>query len=99
MTSKQKLIDESIETEKLKVAEKRAIETAKATRASIIDTLEKNAKIQETSRLKRIADLEDKYEVARKRREDELTKSRQELSGMAFRLYKVIFFSYVFDSI
>lgn len=78
------------EREKVRNIEQRAIATARESRSSILDVMEKSVKHQESIRLKKIIDLQQKYEFSRQRREEELGRNKDELSALAFRMYKVI---------
>ena len=71
-----------------KEAEMRAIEKAKSQRSDAIGQFEKQVKTQESVRLKKINNLEDAYNAARKRREDELARNQRDLPPGALKLFK-----------
>lgn len=83
-------VDVLLQEEDLKMRETRAIETAKKTRISGLDKIEKAATVRENARAAKIKELENVYETSRKKREDELNRCRSELNESAFKLYQVI---------
>jgi len=71
-----------------KEAEMRAIEKAKSQRSDAIEQFEKQVKTQENVRAKKINGLEEAYNAARKRREDDLARNQRDLPAGAFKLFK-----------
>lgn len=79
----------ALEKEEMQQAEKKAVENAKASRTANLDTFEAAMTSQREMRLKKINDLEERYEAARKKREEDYDSNEKYLTPAAFKLYKV----------
>lgn len=69
--------------------ESRAIARAQATRAAVIDAMEKSMNTQARARLDKMGQLESRYQAAKKRRDEEHDRNERELLDVAFRIYEV----------
>ena len=82
--------DDSIEADRLAVreAEERAVQRTKANRTALLDDFEIAMKNQHANRLRKIAKLQDDYDKARTKREDDLRRLQAELPPVAFNAFK-----------
>ena len=82
--------DEAVLGEKaaLRVAEERAVQRTKANRAQLLDEFEIAMKNQHANRTKKINKLQDEYDRARTKREEDLRRFQAELPPVAFNAYK-----------
>ena len=82
--------DEAVLGEKaaLRVAEERAVQRTKANRAQLLDEFEIAMKNQHANRTKKINKLQDEYDKARTKREEDLRRFQAELPPVAFNAYK-----------
>ena len=69
-------------------AEKRAIVRAQEARASMLSEATEMSKKQSDTRLKKLEDIERRYNAATSRREDELTKNKRDLPESGFLTFK-----------
>lgn len=82
--------DESVEAERLAVreAEERAVQKTKATRTALLDDFEIAMKNQHANRLRKITKLQEDYDKARTKREEDLRRLQAELPAVAFNAFK-----------
>ena len=82
--------DEAVLGEKaaLRVAEERAVQRTKTNRAQLLDEFEIAMRNQHANRTKKINKLQDEYDKARTKREEDLRRFQAELPPVAFNAYK-----------
>jgi predicted NACHT family NTPase len=85
----EKMEVQAVENERNKIAEERAIATAQESRVLFIDEFEKAVKNQESVRVKKIFDLETKYNTAHERAIQDYDRSERDLPELAFKTWKV----------
>ena len=75
--------------ERVAIAEERAIQTAQESRVSFIETFDKTTKSQESIRLKKMLDLETKYNEANAKRMEARDANERDLPALGFKIFEV----------